>query len=63
MSFYNYHFHIKGKALDSVSFLETLQSLTLSGHSRITFIINMKYDSYDILGLSSLYLPVELSAV
>ncbi|WP_312652536.1 23S rRNA (pseudouridine(1915)-N(3))-methyltransferase RlmH [Proteiniclasticum sp.] len=62
-SFYTYRVHVKGKALDSVSFSETLQSLSLSGHSKIAFVINMKFDSDDTLSLSSLTLSDELSVV
>ncbi len=62
-SFYTYRVHVKGKALDSVSFSETLQSLTLNGHSKIAFVINMKFDSDDNISLSSLTLSDELSVV
>jgi len=62
-SFYTYRVHVKGKALDSVSFSETLQSLTLNGHSKIAFVLNMKFDSDDSISLSSLTLSDELSVV
>ena len=62
-SFYTYRVHVKGKALDSISFSETLQSLTLSGHSKIAFVINLKFDTDDTLSLSSLSLSDELSVV
>lgn len=62
-SFYSYRVHVKGKALDSISFSETLQSLTLNGQSKIAFVINMKYDTDDTLCLSSLSLSDELSVV
>lgn len=62
-SYYTYRVHVKGKALDSVSFSETLQSLTLNGHSKIAFVINLKFDTDDTLSLSSLSLSDELSVV
>jgi len=62
-SFYTYRVHVKGKALDSVSFSETLQSLTLNGHSKIAFVLNMKFDSDDNISLSHLSLSDELSVV
>ena len=62
-SFYTYRVHVKGKALDSISFSETLQSLTLNGHSKIAFVLNVKFDSDDTLSLSSLSLSDELSIV
>lgn len=62
-SYYTYRVSVKGKALDSVSFSETLQNLTLAGHSKIAFIINIKFDSADTLSLSSLSLSDELSVV
>ncbi len=62
-SFYSYRVHVKRNALDSVSFSETLQSLTLNGHSKIAFVLNMKFDSDDNISLSSLSLSDELSVV
>ena len=63
MSFYNYHFHVKGKALDSVSFSEKIQDLTLNSHSKIAFVLNMKLDAEDSLSLTTLDMKDDLSIV
>jgi 23S rRNA (pseudouridine1915-N3)-methyltransferase len=63
MSFCNYHFHVKGKALDSVSFSEKIQDLTLNGHSKIAFVPNMKLAAKDSLSLTTLNMNDDLSIV
>jgi len=62
-SYYTFRVHAKGKALDSVSFSEKIQELTLNGHSKIAFILNMKFDADDSLSLTTLDMKDDLSIV
>ena len=62
-SYYTFRVSVKGKALDSVSFSEKIQDLTLNGHSKIAFILNMKFDAVDSLSLTTLEMKDDLSIV
>ena len=62
-SYYTFRVSVKGKALDSVSFSEKIQDLTLNGYSKIAFILNMKFDAVDSLSLTTLEMKDDLSIV
>ncbi len=62
-SYYTFRVYAKGKALDSVSFSEKIQDLTLNGHSKIAFVLNMKFDADDTLSLTTLDLNDDLAVV
>lgn len=62
-SYYTFSVHHKGQSLDSVSFSKKLQSLTLQGHSKVAFLLNMKTDCDDSLSLTTLDLSDDLSIV
>ena len=62
-SCYTFRVSAKGKALDSVSFSEKIQELTLNGHSKIAFVLNMKVDTDDTLSLTTLDMSDDLSVV
>lgn len=62
-SCYTFRVYAKGKALDSVSFSEKIQDLTLNGHSKIAFAVNMKVDTDDTLSLTTLDMSDDLSVV
>ena len=62
-SSYTFRVYAKGKALDSVSFSEKIQELTLNGHSKIAFVVNMKVDTDDTLSLTTLDMSDDLSVV
>lgn len=62
-SYYTFSVHHKGQSLDSVSFSKKLQILTLQGHSKVAFLLNMKIDADDSLRLTTLDLSDDLSIV